>query len=345
MVTYFRKLELDGRYGDVMELCFYNSVLGAMSCDGKKFAYENPLASCEKDPCKREEWFTCACCPPNVSRLLASIGGYMWNFDVIEEKKTIDINVHMFGAATLTIPVGEQEVKLKQTSEWPWKWGIEFNLNAPEDMKTSISIRIPGWATEWTVSPPLSQHQTKSLTQKPQITPEIASPNISKGYLYLPPTYLTQNPTFKLSIPMPPRFLSPHPFTLQDTITLARGPLIYCLEDIDNPWATNHFKTLVFNPSRAILSEAPRTDESTGETYVVVTASLIEMLDGDVWTSRGSEFVTVEHERVKGSGPGVRVEQIKVLESNVGSELVFIPFYYRANRGGNGMMRTGLRRR
>lgn len=143
------KLELDGRYGDVMELCFYNSVLGGMSCDGKKFAYENALASCEKDPCKREEWFTCACCPPNVSRLLASIGGYMWNFETKEKK--VDIQVHMFGAATLTIPVGEQEVKLKQTSEWPWKWGIKFCLDAPEDVETSISIRIPGWAVEWKV--------------------------------------------------------------------------------------------------------------------------------------------------------------------------------------------------
>lgn len=142
---------------------------------------------------------------------------------------------------------------------------------------------------------------------------------------------------------MPPRFLSPHPFTHQDTITLARGPLIYCLEDIDNPWVTDHFKTLVFTPSKAILSEAPRTDESTGETYIVVIASLIEVLDGGVWTSRGSGIIAVKHEC--GTGPGVRVEHIEVLESDVGSELVFTPFYYRANRGGKGMMRTGLRRR
>ncbi|KAE9984795.1 hypothetical protein BLS_001368 [Venturia inaequalis] len=317
------QLELDGRYGDVMELCFYNSVLGGMSCNGKKFAYENALASCENDPCKREEWFTCACCPPNVSRLLASIGGYMWDFEI--EQKRVDIKVHMFGSATLKIPVGEQEATLKQTSEWPWKWSIDFNLDAPEDLETSISIRIPGWATEW------------------KITPEIASPNITKGYLRLPTAWLSENPTFKLSIPMPPRFLSPHPFTHQDTITLARGPLIYCLEDIDNPWVTDHFKTLVFTPSKAILSEAPRTDESTGETYIVVIASLIEVLDGGVWTSRGSGIIAVKHEC--GTGPGVRVEHIEVLESDVGSELVFTPFYYRANRGGKGMMRTGLRRR
>jgi DUF1680 family protein len=143
------QLDLDGQYGDVMELCFYNAVLGGMSCDGKKFAYENALASCDEQLCERKEWFMCACCPPNVCRLLASIAGYMWDFKA--EDSTVNVKVHMFGSATLTMPVGEREVRLKQTSEWPWKWNVEFSLDAPVDVKTTISIRIPGWATEWTV--------------------------------------------------------------------------------------------------------------------------------------------------------------------------------------------------
>lgn len=91
------------------------------------------------------------------------------------------------------------------------------------------------------------------------------------------------------------------------------------------------------------MSEYPRTDDSTGETYVVVTASLIEVLDGGVWTSRGSEFVVVGHEREKSNGPGVRSE-VKVLKGDATSELIFVPYYYRANRAGKGMMRTGLRK-
>lgn len=86
----------------------------------------------------------------------------MWSFEA--EKKKVDIKVHMFGAATLTIPVGEQEVKLKQTSEWPWKWGVDFGLDAPEGLEISISIRIPGWATEWKVSHAREKIQT--LTRK-----------------------------------------------------------------------------------------------------------------------------------------------------------------------------------
>jgi hypothetical protein len=176
------------------------------------------------------------------------------------------------------------------------------------------------------------------------MTPENPSANLSKGYIHLTPPWLRENPSFKLSIPMPPRFISPHPFTLQNTLTVARGPLIYCLEDVDNPWVTDHFKTLVFSPSKAFVSEAPRTDASTGETYVAVTASLIEILEGGGWTSRGSEFLAVEHEAQPTVGPGIRTEHIEVLEGDVGSELIFVPFHYRANRGGKGMMRTGLRK-
>lgn len=120
-----------------------------MSCDGKKFAYENALASCDEQLCERKEWFTCACCPPNVSRLFASIAEYMWDFEA--EDSTVNVKAHMFGSATLTMPVGEREVRLKQISEWPWNWKVEFSVDAPVDVKTTISIRIPGWATEWTV--------------------------------------------------------------------------------------------------------------------------------------------------------------------------------------------------
>jgi uncharacterized protein len=178
-----------------------------------------------------------------------------------------------------------------------------------------------------------------------QMTPEPSVLNVSKGYLKLPSSWLAENPIFKFSIPMPPRFISPHPFTLQNTLALARGPLIYCLEDVDNPWVTDHFKTLIFSPSRAFLSEVTKTDENTGEKYVAVTASLIQMLEGGGWTSRGSDFIDVE-ERVSGdgTGPGVRTERIQILEGSAGSELTFVPFYYRANRKGKGMMRVGLRK-
>jgi DUF1680 family protein len=135
-----------------MELCFYNAVLSGMSADGKKFAYTNQLASSDKDLSERKEWFTCACCPPNVSRLLGSIGGYLWDFDHQSGTKIAAIRVHMFGSAILSFGVGgEERVGLTQSSNWPWEGEIKFTLTAPADLSTTIDVRIPGWAKGWTV--------------------------------------------------------------------------------------------------------------------------------------------------------------------------------------------------
>jgi uncharacterized protein len=131
-----------------MELCFYNAVLGGMSCDGKQFTYTNQLASSDTDLSKREEWFTCACCPPNLTRLLGYLGGYLWSYKV-GEQKTVEIAVHMFGSATLSLP---ETVELTQTSDWPWKGDIQFSLTAADHISVSIAIRIPAWASDWSVS-------------------------------------------------------------------------------------------------------------------------------------------------------------------------------------------------
>ena len=137
-----------------MELCFYNAVLGGMSCDGKTFAYENSLASSSGEPCKRQKWFTCACCPPNAARLLASIGGYLWNFEVDEPNNTAIVIAHMFASATISFSVGNKGVKLTQTVDslgLPWGKSVEFVLEAPEDVDVVINLRIPGWANGWKV--------------------------------------------------------------------------------------------------------------------------------------------------------------------------------------------------
>lgn len=135
-----------------MELAFYNTVLGGMDCSGKEFTYVNQLASSDQDPDKRQEWFTCACCPPNVTRTFGFLGGYLWSFQAEEASKSAAIQVHLFASAVLTFEVGQEQVKLHQESNWPWDGVINFRLEAPGSVKTTINIRIPGWASGWTVS-------------------------------------------------------------------------------------------------------------------------------------------------------------------------------------------------
>jgi len=65
---------------------------------------------------------------------------------------------------------------------------------------------------------------------------------VEKGYAYLPASYIQNNRSFELDVEMHVRKISPHPFTNLDIVALARGPLVYCVEDVDNPWVKDHFK-------------------------------------------------------------------------------------------------------
>lgn len=135
-----------------MELCFFNAVTTAMSSCGKKFTYVNQLASSDADLSKRADWFTCACCPPNMTRLLGYIGGYLWTFNTDLDKKSVQVNVHMYSSATLTIPFGDSKIEVEQKTNWPWEGDVEFTVKGLPEVATSIKLRIPGWAKDWTVN-------------------------------------------------------------------------------------------------------------------------------------------------------------------------------------------------
>lgn len=140
--------DLDGRFADVMELCLYNAVLTSMSHDGKRFTYVNQLASSDEDLSKREEWFTCACCPPNVLRLLGQIGGYIYQTDMAGEQASI--SVHLYVSSTARFDIRGAHVELTQESEWPWQSDIRFTLKTSE--KVAMKLRIPGWAKSYKVN-------------------------------------------------------------------------------------------------------------------------------------------------------------------------------------------------
>ena len=206
-----------------MELCLYNAVLTSMSYDGRAFTYANQLASSDQDLAKRQDWFTVACCPPNILRLLGQIGGYIWTHHIDPYAQSAEVVVNLYVPSTTTLSVGGNSIRLSQRGDWPWASTVVFNI---EEAAPSISIklRIPGWAPSFTIQP------------------ECPAAVLQKGFLTLPGEWLMENLNFSLSIPLQPRWVAPHPFTGQDTIALARGPIIYCVEDYDNSWVQDHFR-------------------------------------------------------------------------------------------------------
>jgi DUF1680 family protein len=139
---------------------------------------------------------------------------------------------------------------------------------------------------------------------------------------------LKANPKFQLNIPLKPRFVSPHPYTNQDILALARGPIIYCVEDVDNPWVDNHFKSLCLDPT-GVVTEDMITEAEVGEPYVGLTIT------------NAASFLEVGDKLA----PHVPLGSITHIEQTDVGQLHFIPYALRDNRGGKGHMRVGIRRK
>ncbi|KAI1467905.1 glycoside hydrolase family 127 protein [Daldinia caldariorum] len=323
-------LDLNAKYADIMELCLYNAVMTGLSLDGTAFTYVNQLASSESDKSRREDWFDTSCCPPNVMRLFGCLGGYLWDYGGTGKGGDAYINVHLYTSAKVTFQVEDQQkqqqqIMLEQKSNWPWEGNTLFELQAPASIGVTIRLRIPSWARG-------------NFT----LTPSHKAAQVEKGYLVLPAAYTSANRAFSIQIDgFEPRFIAPHPYANQSTLTLARGPLIYCVEDVDNAWEQDHFRNVGIRSDSAV---AEREEEMTikkvvdhhhhhhqiGERYVGLrSVGWIRKVIGDR-TESGS-----------GIEPGTSLGQTVVAEEK---ELNFIPYYLRANRGGRGHMRVGLLR-
>lgn len=305
-------IELDGRYGDVMDLCLYNNIMTAMSLDGKAFTYVNQLGSSEADKSGREDWFWCACCPPNYSRLFGSLGGYLWHFG--REGTGAYINVHLYTSAKIACETDGGHIELQQSSNWPWDGSITFTLTNTNQVPTTIRLRIPAWSNNtYTLDPPLPSSMLQPL---------------EKGYLKLPPQYLNSNPKFTLTISgFDPRWVTPHPYTSTNTVFLARGPIIYCAEDAHNPCETNHFKDVVVEPGSCVTEELC-TWKPTGEMYIALRTQ--------AWTRCMEAW---EGSISAGGDPTRKIAEDKLRNRR---EIVYVPYYFRANSGGNGHMRVGM---
>ncbi|KAK4550396.1 hypothetical protein LTR36_003363 [Oleoguttula mirabilis] len=300
------QIELDAKFADVMELCLYNAVLTGMSHDGKAFTYTNQLASSDLELSERKDWFQCACCPPNVSRLFGYLGGFVWTHKTVEPNQ-VELDIHLYTAASITVPVGDSKVTVRQETDWPSSGKVTFSVEMPSEVEVALRLRIPGWATEWTLEP------------------ELADPVVEHGYLTVPPPWVRSHPRFSLEIPMAARLVAPHPYTNQAVAAVARGPIVYCVEDADNTWVTDHFKSVIFDTSVS-LQEVKRTDIFADETIIGVcavdAASFLHVPESsDAWYGTPSDS----------------------LQANKKESLNFIPYYARANRGGKGMMRVGIR--
>jgi len=207
------QLECDAQYADVMERALYNGVLSSVSQDGTTFFYINPLAS--SGNIARQEWFDCACCPTNITRLLASLGQYIY------AQNEQEVAVHLYVQSSVQLHIQSQQVILRQETHYPWDEHVKLTLELPTPTPFTIRLRIPGWCSEATLF----------VNNEPIDIPAISE----NGYVKLERTW-KHSDTISLRLPMPVVRMYAHPDISADggLVALQRGPLVYCFESTDN---------------------------------------------------------------------------------------------------------------
>jgi DUF1680 family protein len=206
------QLDADHRYADVLEQALYNGVLSGIGLDGTSFFYVNPLES--RGNHHRRPWYKCACCPPNIARLLMSLGQYVYG---VNES---DIFVHLYAQSTATLSVGGRKVVLHQQTSYPWDGTIRIELELEEPAEFGLNLRIPGWCP------------AARLT----IGGEELPLDLRKGYARIT-RHWQHGEGLVLHLDMPAERVYAHPFVRDGAgcVALRCGPLVYCLESADNP--------------------------------------------------------------------------------------------------------------
>lgn len=218
-------LENDGRYGDVMETALYNGILCGVSLDGEKYFYVNPL-SVVPDVCdnnetyrhvkyRRQPWYGCACCPPNVARLIGSIGEYLYHVE--EETLFVD----HFHTGQLAVRVADADVVVRQKTEYPWRGDIDIEVRPEHEIEFTVAVRIPGWC----VAPAL---------RSPDGEADLAV-TAERGYAYVKRRWRAGD-HLRLDLPMRGERAYADSRVRSDfgKVALRRGPIVYCLEEADN---------------------------------------------------------------------------------------------------------------
>jgi DUF1680 family protein len=252
-------LDLDGAYADVMERALYNGALSGLSRDGAHYFYANPLESHGQH--QRWAWHLCPCCTMNVSRLVASIGGYFVS------SSDAGVAVHLYGGFTASPTIQGNPVTIKETSDYPWSGAIRIAVDPQAPTAFELKLRIPGWAT----------HATVSVNGEPvALTPERGYAAISRRW--------SAGDVVALDLPMPPERLYAHPNVGMDVgrVALRRGPLIYCVEEADNAGGPVQRLTL---PRDATL-RAERAEAFGGVTMLKAPAKqLVPADDGALYST------------------------------------------------------------
>jgi len=208
----------DARYADELERVLFNGALAGASLKGDTYSYENPLEAMKKRT--RWAWHGCPCCPPMFLKIMAAMPGYVYATD------RDGIYVNLFAGSRATVALAGSQVVFTQTTRYPWEGSVRIAVEPAKEAEFALYLRIPAWCDGAAL---------KANGEK------VARLEMARGYACIRRTW-RKGDVVDLDMPMPVRRIKAHPSIQADVgrVALARGPIIYCLEEADNGRRVRH---------------------------------------------------------------------------------------------------------
>jgi DUF1680 family protein len=281
----------EGQYVDVLERTLYNGVLTGVSLDGTRYCYANPLTVAGGH--RRREWFYVACCPPNVSRLLASLGTYVY-------ARTTDpagLYVNLYVGSEARTDLAGERVRLTQRTEYPWHGDVSLEVSVSAPVEWTLNLRVPGWAGGVDL----------------RVNGEQVPADPTDGYVSVTREW-QDGDRVDLGLPLEVEVVEAHPDVRDDAgrVAIERGPVVYCLETTDNPAPVHRLilddrESLVARHDEDLLdgvtvvegkATVHRMDDWEEALYRPVTETTTETVRFTAvpyyaWGNRGAESMTV----------------------------------------------------
>ena len=277
------QLEPDSLYADTAERALYNGFLSSTSLDGKAFFYENPLeltpalahrnasvgdGSYRLPISRRQEVFGCSCCPPNITRLIASLGNLLYTQD------GDTLYIHHYMASRSAFHMGDAEVQVVQETDYPRSGQVKLTVAGAAGKR--LAVRIPGWCRQYTVC----------VDEKPFTGDPV------NGYLLL--ECGADSLTVTLNFEMKPMLVEASSNVLDDCglVAVQRGPVVYCIEEADNG---ENLRALALDRSFVYKEHF---DETFGAVTIDIkgwrkrpSEALYHPVDESLWTEQTLRFI------------------------------------------------------
>lgn len=290
----------ESQYMDVAERALYNTVLAGIALDGKSFFYVNPLEvwppACMEGTSKkhvkpiRQKWFGVACCPPNIARTLASLGQYVYS----QRPEKRELYVNLFVSNETELDWNEDKISVKLQTEFPWVNTYSLEVKNVPAGGMNLMLRVPDYAQDYQVK---ADGKLYEENKEPE-----------KGYRRV---HVEKDTKIEVSFAAPAKFVYANPQVRADSgkAAIVRGPLVYCLEEIDN---SQNLPAIFVDTDESLKEE--KSDLFGG--IVIVKAKGKKIVEASVYDSLYS-------------GEKPQLEDV---------ELTAIPYPYWNNRGEGEML-------